>query len=154
VINEIISLARKKINAFMIFSLSYYGVTVLGMFWKKFTEESVLPILNTLNEFPLIYMVAVIAIGISLYKSYQKTKSDKNSGYGMFWRSGTELQIMLWGTLASLMFNLGMLYSNSTEIHVGVSILAGIMMGLNWERDRIVDWSYNKWINFVKSRKN
>lgn len=136
----------------MIFSLSYYVITILGMFWKEFTEKSVLPILNTINEFPLIYLVAVIAIGISLYKSYQKIKSDKNSVYGMFWRSGTELQIMLWGTLASLMFNLGMLYSNSTEIHIVVSILAGVMMGLNWERDRIVDWSYNKWTNYVKSR--
>ena len=122
------------------------------MFWKEFTEKSILPILNSLNEYPIIYLIAVIAIGVSLYKNYQKTKSDKNSIYGMFWRSGTELQIMLWGTLASLMFNLGMLYSNSTQIHVAVSILAGLMMGLNWERERIVDLSYNKWINFVKSR--
>ena len=147
-LSAIISVTKTKINAFMIFSLSYYGITILGMFWKEFTEKSVLPIFNTLNEFPLIYLVAVIAIVISLYKSYQKTKSDKKSVYGMFWRSGTELQIMLWGTLASLMFNLGMLYSNSTEIHIGVSILAGVMMGLNWERDRIVDWSYNIWIKF------
>lgn len=151
-LNEIISVTKKKINAFMLFSLSYYGITILGMFWKDYTENSILPLFNSINEFHLIYFVAVIGICISLYKSHQKTKSDKKSIFGMFWRSGIELQIMLWGTLASLMFNLGMLYSNSVEIHIGVSILAGIMMGLNWERDRIVGWSYKKWVNYVKLR--
>lgn len=151
-LNKIIAVPKKKINAFMLFSLSYYGITIVSMFWKEFTEKHVLPILNTLNEFPLIYLVAVIAIGISLYTSHQKTRSIKNSIYGMFWRSSIELQIMLWGTLASLMFNLGMIYSNSTEIHIGVSILAGVMMSLNWERERIVNWCYNKWVLYLQSR--
>lgn len=149
-LKELILVIKKKTNAFMIFSLSYYGFTLLGVFYKEFTEKSILPVFNTINEFPLIYLVAAMAIGISLYKNYRKTKSDKNPFYGLLWRSGVELQIMLWGTLASLMFSLGMLFSHSTEIQLGVSILAGIMMSLNLERDRIVDWSYNKWLNFCK----
>lgn len=136
---DLISVIKKKINVLMVFSLSYYLITIMGMFSKEFTGQFILPILNQVNEFPIIYLAAAAAIGFSLYKSYQKTKLDKNYIYGMFWRSGIELQVMLWGTLASLMFNLGMLYSSSVEIHIGVSVLAGMMMALNWERAKIVD---------------
>ena len=137
---------KKKINAFMIFSLTYYSITVLGMFWKEFTEEQIFPWLNAVNEYQPIYIVAVIAIGISLYKNSRLEYKISD----MFWRSGIELQIMLWGTLASLMFNLGMLFSNSIEVHILVSLLAGTMMMLNWERDKIVNWTHQKLLNSRK----
>lgn len=151
-LNRIIPFIQKKFNTLFLFSVSYYVMTIISMFSKDIAENTILPISNAINDYQPIYWMAGIAIAYSLFKNYRLVKSGKQPIYRMFWRSGIELQIMLWGTLASLMFSLGSLFSESIEIKIVVAVLAGIMIGLNIERDKIVEWMDKKWINFTMHR--
>lgn len=125
-------------------------MTVAAMFSPELAENKIFPISNMINDFQPVFIVAIITIGYSLYRNYDITKSDNRSIFRTFWRSGVELQIMLWGTLASLMFNLGMLFTESIEIKIGVAILAGIMIGLNIERYKIVNYLDKKWMVYSR----
>jgi hypothetical protein len=124
------------------------------MFSPGFAEHHIFPLSNIVNEYQPLFLAALIAISYSLYRNYKLTKFDNKPIFRTFWRSGIELQLMLWGTLASIMFNLGMLFSESIEAKIGVSILAGIMIGLNIDRQKIVDVLDKKWILYVQHRQH
>lgn len=142
-----------KINPLFIFSLSTYGITLAGWWNPSDQIHAIIGIVNFYDAHNIFYVCLFVATIYSLVQNTQHVfdLTGKLDWFRILGRFGTELTIMLLGTLASILAFLT-LFATRPDIIISVIIFVVIGVVLNASRSRVVNFYDNTLEKIIHDR--